>query len=204
MDSRERVARWLCKNADDFWADEVDETGRGPDLPNSYYFGQAEELLALLTPEAEPVGWALSDTGFITTKPEKAQRWRDEQANRGLIVDVRPLYLSPPSQGEWVQDENGDWFCPKCQEGLDGSRVTNDERCDTCGTPVVLARPYTFLATPSREPENLSEKQGTFADRKASGDQSQELVAMERDHQAKEKMTSEHGTVTYGAHRKRG
>lgn len=30
-----------------------------------------------------------------------------------------------------------DWWCPKCQTALGGSGVTNDERCDTCGTSLV-------------------------------------------------------------------
>ena len=32
--------------------------------------------------------------------------------------------------------ENGDWWCPMCQEALSPQRVTAAERCDTCGTPV--------------------------------------------------------------------
>jgi hypothetical protein len=27
-----------------------------------------------------------------------------------------------------------DWWCPTCQVGLSGSRVTFNEECDTCGT----------------------------------------------------------------------
>lgn len=27
-----------------------------------------------------------------------------------------------------------DWWCPTCCDALDGSRVTFEERCDTCGT----------------------------------------------------------------------
>jgi len=34
---------------------------------------------------------------------------------------------------------NGDWWCPTCRVALDWSRVTHDERCDTCGTPVTVA-----------------------------------------------------------------
>ena len=30
----------------------------------------------------------------------------------------------------------GDWWCPNCKEALDGSRVTFQERCDTCGQAV--------------------------------------------------------------------
>lgn len=33
--------------------------------------------------------------------------------------------------------EAGDWYCPGCQEYLGASRVTNDEKCDTCGTAVL-------------------------------------------------------------------
>jgi len=33
----------------------------------------------------------------------------------------------------------GDWWCPSCKVGLEGTRVTYDERCDTCGTPVSVA-----------------------------------------------------------------
>jgi len=34
--------------------------------------------------------------------------------------------------------KRGDWWCPECKVGLSPSRVTNDERCDTCGTPVTV------------------------------------------------------------------
>ena len=50
--------------------------------------------------------------------------------------------------GIWIPEEDGDWYCPNCQVGLSPSRVTNHERCDTCGTPVVLARPHTFAVAP--------------------------------------------------------
>lgn len=31
-----------------------------------------------------------------------------------------------------------DWWCPRCEAALSGGRVTHDERCDTCGTPVTV------------------------------------------------------------------
>lgn len=34
--------------------------------------------------------------------------------------------------------ERGDWWCSECKVALDGSRVTYDERCDSCGTPVTV------------------------------------------------------------------
>lgn len=46
-------------------------------------------------------------------------------------------------QGEAMPDEEepydvevGDWYCEQCDEYLLPCRVTNDERCDTCGGPV--------------------------------------------------------------------
>lgn len=30
----------------------------------------------------------------------------------------------------------GDWWCPECEEALPPSRVTYQERCDTCGSAV--------------------------------------------------------------------
>ena len=30
----------------------------------------------------------------------------------------------------------GEWYCPVCREELDGSRVTFEERCDTCFSEV--------------------------------------------------------------------
>lgn len=35
--------------------------------------------------------------------------------------------------------KDGDWWCPECKMGLDGSHVTHQERCDTCGTPVTVS-----------------------------------------------------------------
>lgn len=35
---------------------------------------------------------------------------------------------------ETVVPTGDDWWCPTCQEGLSGARVTNSECCDTCGT----------------------------------------------------------------------
>jgi len=33
--------------------------------------------------------------------------------------------------------EVGDWYCERCDEYLLPSRVTHEEKCDTCGEPVV-------------------------------------------------------------------
>jgi len=30
--------------------------------------------------------------------------------------------------------DDGDWWCPLCQQALSWSSVTNTEHCDTCGT----------------------------------------------------------------------
>ena len=30
-----------------------------------------------------------------------------------------------------------EWWCPSCEEALPWNRVTYQERCDTCGSPVV-------------------------------------------------------------------
>jgi hypothetical protein len=35
---------------------------------------------------------------------------------------------------EAIVPEREDWWCPTCKASLDGSRVTNGECCDTCGT----------------------------------------------------------------------
>lgn len=38
-----------------------------------------------------------------------------------------------------LQQRTGDWWCPQCKDALPWNRVTNSERCDTCGTPVHVA-----------------------------------------------------------------
>jgi DNA-directed RNA polymerase subunit RPC12/RpoP len=81
--------------------------------------------------------------GKLRCRECMSKRWSLE-ARLGDDIDLYDALkaLTPPSD---------DWWCPVCQTALDGSRVTNDERCDTCGTslggsPDVLTRARAALA----------------------------------------------------------
>lgn len=84
----------------------------------------------------------------------EASRYAIENYCRGTLlglVHIGALYKDPC--GDWVfleekllpehtgGDESydvtvGDWYCEQCDEYLLPARVTNDERCDTCKSPV--------------------------------------------------------------------
>lgn len=59
----------------------------------------------------------------------------EREANAAYIVRACNSF---PSLYEALEGllppEIDDWWCPTCQVALSGSRVTNDERCDACGT----------------------------------------------------------------------
>jgi len=49
------------------------------------------------------------------------------------LPSLKPVKMDDTCD-QWA--ENGDWYCPQCDTYLDGSRVTFEETCDTCGTDV--------------------------------------------------------------------
>lgn len=48
----------------------------------------------------------------------------DQCEETGVLATIGREVLKNASEG---------WWCPDCNEMLDGSRVTHQERCDTCG-----------------------------------------------------------------------
>ena len=45
--------------------------------------------------------------------------------------------LIPPIP-ENPADHPGDWYCPGCDARLSGGRVTYEERCDSCGSALLV------------------------------------------------------------------
>jgi hypothetical protein len=120
MTNREKVARWLCSNADDWWdAPEGEKGWEG----KSFYLAQADELLALLgeAPVGEPVespwklwdGWGPHTDGlmrvsrigpsiggleaFYNTNKADIQGTREDLE---LVVNAVNAYLHPGSQDD--------------------------------------------------------------------------------------------------------
>ena len=48
--------------------------------------------------------------------------------DRNKLIDA---WNSRPAEPK--EQASRDWWCPNCKEALDPSRVTYQERCDTCG-----------------------------------------------------------------------
>lgn len=43
-------------------------------------------------------------------------------------------WLRRATEEKLARDTEDGWWCPTCRASIDGSRVTDSERCDTCGT----------------------------------------------------------------------
>lgn len=67
----------------------------------------------------------------------------------GTRVVASEAKWNEPLKWNREAENYGDWFCPSCKDYLSGSRVTNDEKCDTCGTDVEFhkERPRIFCAS---------------------------------------------------------
>jgi len=80
------------------------------------------------------------------TKERVARRLREATVHEHCLG--RSVTISPKLRDELLSllsdpepAGGGDWWCPGCRIALDGTRVTNDERCDTCGAPVSTTSP---------------------------------------------------------------
>ena len=54
----------------------------------------------------------------------------------GLLL-TRLAELSPPIPDDRTEHPS-DWYCPGCDARLSGGRVTYEERCDWCGSALLI------------------------------------------------------------------